>query len=151
MQKKVFVDTSTLILLSKINKIEILHLVYGTIFTTKYVLKEYGNDLPKWIVIDNADSEKYKFPTLGKGEESLCSLAIHKTSVYLILDDLKARKVATLLNINFTGTIGVLIAAKKLGFIHSIKPILEKINLTNFRLSLEVQTIALSLAGEEIK
>jgi len=151
MQKKVFVDTSALILLSKINKLEILHLVYGTVFTTKYVLIEFGNDLPNWIVVDNSDCEKYKFPTLGKGEESLCSLAIDKTSIYLILDDLKARKIAAVYKISFTGTIGILIAAKKLGYIHSVKQILEKINSTNFRISLEIQLKALKLAGEDLK
>lgn len=148
MQKKVFVDTSTLILLTKINELQILHLVYGIVFTTNQVLMEFNATLPKWIVVDNANFDKYKFPTLGKGEESLCSIALNNHSIYLILDDLKARKIAATFKINFTGTIGVIIAAKKLGYIYSIKPILEKINSTDFRLSLELQRQALFLAGE---
>lgn len=36
-----------------------------------------------------------------------------------ILDDLKARKVAKTLGINFTGTIGILLKAEKLGLIES--------------------------------
>jgi predicted nucleic acid-binding protein len=52
------------------------------------------------------------------------------------------------MGINFTGTIGVLIAAKQLGYINKIKPLLDKINLTNFRLTTEIQAKALLLAGE---
>ena len=66
----------------------------------------------------------------------------------MILDDYKARKLATLYNINFTGTLGVLIVAKQLGYINKIKPLLDKINLTDFRLSSDIQAKALLLAGE---
>jgi predicted nucleic acid-binding protein len=52
----------------------------------------------------------------------------------LILDDIKARKFAKSFNINFTGTIGLIIKAKNKGFLPSIKPILNKINDTDFRL-----------------
>ena len=42
----------------------------------------------------------------------------------LILDDFKARKFATKLSLNFTGTFGILLKAKDLGFIDSVKSIL---------------------------
>jgi predicted nucleic acid-binding protein len=41
-----------------------------------------------------------------------------------------------------------LIVAKKLGYINKIKPLLDKINLTDFRLSSDIQAKALLLAGE---
>ena len=37
----------------------------------------------------------------------------------IIIDDLKARKVAETLELNVTGTIGILLKAEKLGFIGS--------------------------------
>jgi predicted nucleic acid-binding protein len=52
------------------------------------------------------------------------------------------------LNLNFTGTVGVIIAAKQLGYINKIKPLLEKMNLTNFRLAPDIYAKALLLAGE---
>jgi predicted nucleic acid-binding protein len=61
---------------------------------------------------------------------------------------IKSRKLATLYKINFTGTLGVLIIAKQLGYINKIKPFLDKINLTNFRLSSDLQAKALLLARE---
>ncbi|WP_291083304.1 DUF3368 domain-containing protein [Flavobacterium sp. BFFFF1] len=60
----------------------------------------------------------------------------------------KARKVAENLGLNFTGTIGILIKAKLTGLIPSIKPLLEKIVETNFRLSPELQLQALKEAKE---
>jgi len=66
----------------------------------------------------------------------------------VIIDDLQARSLAENLGITITGTIGVIIKAKINGIIHSIKPILEKIKQTNFRLSSAVEEIALKQAGE---
>jgi predicted nucleic acid-binding protein len=66
----------------------------------------------------------------------------------LILDDWKARKVAERLGISVTGTLGVIIKAKNSGLIPSIKPFLEKIRETNFRISEELEQIALKEANE---
>ena len=42
-----------------------------------------------------------------------------ETGMRIIIDDLKARKVAETLELNVTGTIGILIKAEKLGLIDS--------------------------------
>lgn len=65
---------------------------------------------------------------MGKGEASAIALAVELKDCLLIVDDLKARKMAEKLNIKFTGTIGVIIDAKEAGHISFIKPILEKIS-----------------------
>lgn len=148
MQKKVYVDTSSLILLTKINELTILKLLYGNVHITIPILEEFKNKLPWWFILDKAHYSNNHFPIIGNGEASLFSVALVNKNIYLILDDYKARKLADLYKINFTGTIGVLIAAKKLGYINKIKPLLEKINLTNFRLAPEIFTKALLLADE---
>jgi len=61
----------------------------------------------------------------------------------IILDDFKARKVADRFGLNITGTIGVIIKAKLIGVIPSIKPIIEKIKKTDFRFSSEIELLAL--------
>ena len=148
MQKKVYVDTSALILLTNINELSILKLVYDSVYITIPILEEFKHKVPWWI---NLDEEKYinkHLGILGKGEASLLSVAAANKDVFLIIDDYKARKLATLYKINFTGTLGVLIIAKQLGYINKIKPLLDKINLTNFRLSSDLQEKALLLARE---
>ena len=75
-------------------------------------------------------------------------MALETQNCTLILDDYKARKIAEQLGITFTGTIGVIIKAKLKEIIPSIKPLLEKIKQTNFRLSEDIELQALKEANE---
>jgi predicted nucleic acid-binding protein len=52
------------------------------------------------------------------------------------------------LGLHVTGTIGIIVRAKLNGIIPSIRPLLEKIRQTNFRLSVEIETVALKAAQE---
>jgi predicted nucleic acid-binding protein len=85
---------------------------------------------------------------IDKGESSAIALALETQNCTLILDDYKARKIAEQLGITFTGTIGVIIKAKLKEIIPSIKPLLEKIKQTNFRLSEDIELQALKEANE---
>ena len=85
---------------------------------------------------------------IDKGESSAIALALETPDSTIILDDYKARKIANQLGLIFTGTIGVIIKAKLNGIIHSIKPLLEKIKQTDFRISAEIELQALKEALE---
>jgi predicted nucleic acid-binding protein len=85
---------------------------------------------------------------IDKGESSAIALALETPNSVVILDDYKARKIAERLGITFTGTIGVIIKAKLKGIIPSVKPLLEKIKQTDFRLSAEIELQALKEANE---
>jgi hypothetical protein len=52
------------------------------------------------------------------------------------------------MNIRHTGTFGVVVSAKKKGMIASIRPILDAMDKTDFRISDELKTLALQQAGE---
>lgn len=152
MHKIIISDTSCLIILSKIDELDLLQKLYGTIITTQDVASEFEEILPDWIVIENA-KDKYHQRILelqiDKGESSAIALALEKENSTLILDDFKARKVAANLGLRYTGTIGIIIKAKMNGIIPSIKPLLEKITATNFRISSEIKLQALKEAGED--
>jgi predicted nucleic acid-binding protein len=66
----------------------------------------------------------------------------------LIVDNLKARKLSEKVGIDYTGTFGIIIYAKKTGVIASVIPILDKIKQTNFRLSDSLVNEILKMAGE---
>ncbi len=85
---------------------------------------------------------------IDRGESSAIALALETPDSTIILDDYKARKIAEQLGIIFTGTIGVIIKAKLNGIIPSIKPLLEKIKQTDFRLSADIELQALKEANE---
>ena len=66
----------------------------------------------------------------------------------LIIDDTLARKIAKLHSLKFTGTAGILLKAKKEGFINEIKPILNRLKYSGFFLREKLIADILKLSGE---
>jgi len=151
MHKTIISDTSCFIILANISELELLHKVYGQIVTTVDIATEYGEVLPEWVEVVTV-KDKYRQQLLemqiDKGESSAIALALETPDSTIILDDYKARKIANQLGLIFTGTIGVIIKAKLNGIIPSIKPLLEKIKQTDFRISAEIELQALKEALE---
>ena len=151
MRKTIISDTSCFIIMTNIGELDLLHKVYAEIVTTIDIATEYGEALPEWVEIVTV-KDKYRQKILemqiDKGEASAIALALETQNCTKILDDYKARKIADRLGISFTGTIGVIIKAKLRGIIPSIKPFIEKIKQTDFRLSAEVELQALKEANE---
>ena len=145
MHKTIISDTSCFIILTNIGELELLKKVYSFVVTTTDIANEYGETLPDWVGIETV-KDKYRQQLLemqiDKGESSAITLALEMTDCTIILDDYKARKIADKLGLKFTGTIGVIIRAKLNGIIPSIKPILEKVKKTDFRLSPEIELLA---------
>lgn len=115
------------------------------------VAEEFGQELPKWIEIRSATdlySQRILELQIDKAEASALALALEMPEPVVILDDYKARKIAESLGLEIIGTIGVIIKAKKLGIIETIKPLLNKIRQTDFRISPELEKLALEAAGE---
>lgn len=151
MPSVVISDTSTLLLLHKINEFNLLRAVYGTLMTTPEIAAEFGEELPNWITVVSVKDEKYKKfleTQVDCGEASALALATEFENVLLILDDLKARKLAAKLLFKTTGTLGIIHKAKQMGIITQVKPLIDKLLLTNFRISNEVVNEILKLNGE---
>ncbi len=66
----------------------------------------------------------------------------------LILDDNAAKKTAKFLGLNVTGTLGVLLKAKRENLIEAIFPLLKLMTDNGFYLSAEVMQMALIVAEE---
>lgn len=138
MPKIVISDTSTLILFQKINEFELLQKVYGELITTPEIALEFGDTLPSWITIQEVSDKKYQYfleTQVDLGEASAIALATEYKEVLLLIDDLKARKLATKLNLKITGTLGIIHKAKQLHLIDKVKPLINKIQLTDFRIA----------------
>ena len=151
MPEVVIADTSCLIILSNINELDLLQRLYGGIITTPDIATEFAEALPNWIKIQSpADQQKQQILQLqiDKGEASAIALALEIPGSIIILDDLQARKLAEQLGIKITGTLGLIVKAKLNGIIPSIKPILNKIKQTDFRISAALEEIILKEARE---
>lgn len=130
-------DTTCLILLSKIDEFGLLKLPGRTIITTPQVAAEFKNSLPVWIKIEKPPIGFYRKVSkmkLDKGEASVLALSLSIQGSILIIDDLKGRKTAEQLSIRYSGTLGLILQAKEQGILSEVKPILKKIEETNFRI-----------------
>lgn len=145
-------DTSCLILLEKIGELELLHSVFGEIVITNNVASEYRLALPEWIVVKNPSNQTFQRilrANIDIGEASAIALALELTDCLLIIDDAKGRNLARELGIALTGTLGVFLEAKRNGLIDEVGPMLIKIQATDFRLSSQVISKTLKIAGEK--
>ncbi|WP_048151838.1 DUF3368 domain-containing protein [Palaeococcus ferrophilus] len=149
---KVVSNTSPLIGLSNIDRLELLKDVFGEIFIPPAVAKEFGEPLPDWIHLKEPKDRplvKTLMKLLGAGEAEAIALAIEMRADFLILDDLKARKISRDIGIRIIGTGGVILLAKKRKAIGSVKPLLEELSGKGFRLSDGVIRTILEAAGED--
>ena len=58
---------------------------------------------------------------VDKGEAGIMVLALETAESVVAIDDLKARKLAKSLDLQITGTLGIIVKAKKAGLIKSTK------------------------------
>lgn len=153
MPKVVISDTSTLILFQKIKHLDLLKKVYGELITTPEIAEEYGEKLPEWIIIQPVFDKKYQDvieTQIDCGEASAIALAKEFDDVLLLLDDLKARKLALKLNFKITGVLGIIHKAKQMSIIDKVKPLIDKLLKTNFRISDKIVDEILTLNNENI-
>ena len=86
---------------------------------------------------------------LDPGETEAITLAVELKSDLLLIDEKKGRIVAKQLNINITGLLGLLVAAKQKGFIEKIEPIMNLLSTkAGFWIGEKLYKTVLKQAGE---
>ena len=151
MPELIICDTSCLILFDKINRIGLLRDCYKNVYVTPEIVAEFGKPLPDWIKVKEAKNETLKQTLnqmLGAGESSAIAVFFEIPNSLMAIDDLKARKIAKSLNLKITGTLGILVKAKEAGHIDKLKPILQEIDQTDFRISANIINKILKMVGE---
>ena len=102
-----------------------LEKLYGSITITPDVAAEYNAQLPHWISV-HSPSDKRRLSllqlTLDTGEANAIALAMELDNALLIMDELKGRNVAKRLKLRYTGTLGILVEAKRRGHLPQLKP-----------------------------
>lgn len=147
----IIADTSCLITLERSDQLIILNRVFGEIFITPEIRNEFQMPLPEWvkeIPVKNKEYQKLLEKTLDKGESSAIALVQELENAFLVIDEVKGRKAAQKLGIKFTGTLGVLLEAKKRGHITSLQKMITKLKANNFRISETVEAQILRKANE---
>jgi predicted nucleic acid-binding protein len=151
MRRVVITDTSILIIFRKLDSFNLLREVYGSLYTTPEVQEEFGEDLPEWIIVREVAEKKYQRfleSQIDSGEASAIALAAELVDPLLLLDDLKARKLALRLNFKVTGTFGVIKKAKDLNVISEARPLISKLLETDFRVATHIIEEFYKICGE---
>jgi hypothetical protein len=87
---------------------------------------------------------------LGDGESEVIALAIERRANLILLDESEARRAAEIYSLPKTGVIGVLIRAKKVGLIASLRVELDKLR-EGFWIEDRLYYRALVAVGEELR
>lgn len=159
--RKVIVNSTPLIALSKINRLELLKELYGEITIPEAVFHEVTakNDGVRrkllesgaWVhvqqISDNRDKRMYK-AKLHDGEVEVMILAQEAKADLVIIDDNAARKTAIYLGLPLTGTIGVLLRAKEKGLVHKIMPLIESMEQNGLYFGAQLKAWVRSQAQE---
>lgn len=86
---------------------------------------------------------------LHDGEVEVMLLAKEICADAVIIDDGAARKTAEFLSLPLTGTLGVMIKAKRLGLIDAVMPIVREMEQNGIYYSAQLKDMIRKLAGED--
>lgn len=158
---KVVVNSTPLIVLCGIGQLDILRKLYQEVFIPTAVYQEItaikdsacmqimtaGEWLRVEQIQDDTEKKMYK-AKLHAGEVEVMILAQEKKADLVILDDNAAKKTAKYLGFTVTGTLGVLLKAKRKGIVKSIYPLLSEMKRNGFYMDSRLEAIVLEQAGE---
>lgn len=157
--RKVIVNTTPIIALADIGYLDILQKIYTEVIIPEAVYAEILSEparsqvsAAKWIKVQKVTNEKAKSlfsARLHAGEVEVIMLAQESGADLLILDDNAAKKTAKYLGLTVTGTLGVILRAKRDGIIDVVKPLIDSLVKDGLYVSNEVQNYVLTEAGEK--
>lgn len=160
---KIVSNSSPLINLARINKLDILRQLYGELLVPEAVWQEVvvkGAGQPgakqveaaAWIQRSQAANRALiqgLSQDLDAGEAESIALALEVRAQLLLMDERLGRETARHLGLRYIGLIGVLIEAKRRGLIDRIEPTLRALRVqAGFRISDELYERVLRDAGE---
>ena len=155
------INTSPLQYLYQAGLLDLLPALYESVVVPGSVVEELsrghgaGVPLPDVSALDRVQVRRAREPALlplvtdlGPGEREVLAIALESPGSLVVLDDALAREHAELLGLRFTGTLGVLLRAKREGQLEAVRAVLDKLDRLRFRLDPRTRAAVLSDAGE---
>lgn len=154
-------DTSPILSLALIGRLELLRDLYGTLLIPDAVRSEIvatgqsgAREVAQvdWIITRPTERDvvlKLLLREVDRGEAEAIGLALQSGADVLLVDERKARQLAAYLELGVAGLLDVLQEAKRRQLITSVKPVLDDlIARARFRLSRKLYQRTLFTAGE---
>ena len=85
---------------------------------------------------------------LGAGETQVLAHSLSRSGAIAVLDDAAAKRCGRSLGIPVVGTLGVVLAAKRMGWLPAARPVIETLLAEGLYLSASLVTEALAEVGE---
>jgi predicted nucleic acid-binding protein len=156
-------NTSPIVALAAIGRLDLLRAVHGEIAIPSAVFDEIavaGAGEPGAREVTEADWVK-RYPVanttlvnalgleLDAGEAQAIALAVEIHADLILLDERLGRRAARRLGLTINGTLGVIIAAKDLGLLPSVRPILDALRVeAGFWIGNDLYSAVLAAAAE---
>lgn len=158
----VVVDSSVLIGLGAINRLALLHDLYGEVVIPQAVADEvidYGRDPDtshqvaeaSWIRIVEAENQlavKVLLHPLDLGEAEVIVLTQELGADLAAVDERLAREKLESLGVRVVGTLAILLEAKRAGLVEQVRVEVDKLRRVKFAMSQSLIEIILDMAGE---
>ena len=155
-------DTTPLSELSKVGQLILLREVFGQVIVPQEVYDEVTSgthpgvaavESATWIEVRSVQDASQvvalrESTKIHLGEAAAIILAEELGAQQVLIDDLRARRVAKARLLPVTGTIGTLLLAKEQGMIAQVKPILDDLIALGKRISPQLYQAVLAIAQE---
>ena len=159
-------NASPLIQLAKIGRLSLLAQLHNRVLIPNAVHREVvldGGGRSGAEAVARAEADGWLVPAavskdrvldllreqLDDGEAEAIRLALEQPSAVVLPDDMAARAVATRMGLRVTGTLGLLLRAKRLGHISLLQPLVEQLRADGrFYIASAIVAQILAAAGE---
>lgn len=156
-------DTSPIVNLAAINKLDLIPLLFGKVYIPEAVYEEIvkkgagqpGADeiqIASWIEIRSCSDQdilQKLLKVLDPGESEAIALAIELGIPNLLIDEKNGRDIALKYHLKPIGVLGILLEAKRLNFIPSVKASMDNLRkIAGFFIADPLYSEVLLLAGE---
>jgi predicted nucleic acid-binding protein len=156
-------DTSPVLSLARIGRLEILRSLYGEVLIPTAVYEELRaatSGAPQidlaafpWLVVTSAHDRRRVdelCADLDLGEAEAIVLAMERHADVLLVDERRGRRTAAALGLTVTGLIGLVVQAKRTGVISAARPVLDDlIQVARFWIGPALYAEVLARLGEE--
>jgi len=157
-----FCDTTPISELAKVEQLDLLPKLFGKVVIPQGVFNELQvGQHPaaklvqnlSWLEVVKVNNQQLVEELqisfkLDLGESEAIALAEEIGASQLLIDEKAARKIAMARKLPLIGTVGVLLLAKRRGFLNSVKDVLDKMQAQGMRISDRLYVQVLILAQE---
>ena len=161
MDRALVVNASPLILLARIDRLDLLTSLAKLLIVPEAVLREIQagsdrdgtadkvRDLPSLLQVDDRSvPDHIGVWDLGAGESQVLTHGLEQPGAEVVLDDLAARRCARSLGLSMVGTMGIVILCRHRGVISAARPVLATLCEAGLRLKPALMDKALAKVGE---